>query len=212
MYLLSTSQGPAGADALGGQNYAGFSSLMMQGSLLFMNSFSMHAGGRGGDQLPGAASSKAVTPANRPARSSRCGACGAAASARSAPSRATGNASGVSYNLGGFVAGLDRRFAPNFRAGIATGFNAASLYSTGMPGYGTSNTLQFALYGEFAEGAVLPRCARRLRALRQSHDAAARHSGPAVPFGAGLHHGQHLLRPARGRLQDRGHAVGRRVS
>jgi outer membrane autotransporter protein len=62
------------------------------------------------------------------------------------------NAAGVTYNLGGFVAGIDRRFAPGFKAGIAAGFNAASLYTNGMPGYGTSNTLQFALYGEFKEG------------------------------------------------------------
>ncbi|MFI5032493.1 MAG: autotransporter domain-containing protein [Reyranellales bacterium] len=63
-----------------------------------------------------------------------------------------GNAHGLTYSLGGFIAGLDRRFAPDVRAGIATGFNAASLYTQGVPGYGTSNTLQFALYGEYAPG------------------------------------------------------------
>jgi len=60
-----------------------------------------------------------------------------------------GNGNGLSYNLGGFIAGLDRKFAPGFRAGVAAGFNAASLYSVGQPGTGTSNTLQFALYGEY---------------------------------------------------------------
>jgi outer membrane autotransporter protein len=63
-----------------------------------------------------------------------------------------GNGNGLTYNLGGFAAGLDRRFAPNFRAGVAAGFNAATLYTNGMPGTGTSNTLQFALYGELLEG------------------------------------------------------------
>jgi outer membrane autotransporter protein len=62
------------------------------------------------------------------------------------------NASGLTYNLGGFIAGLDRRFAPGLRLGVTTGFNAASLYSVGVPGYGTSNTLQVALYGEYAPG------------------------------------------------------------
>jgi outer membrane autotransporter protein len=33
---------------------------------------------------------------------------------------------------------------------VTTGFNSASLYSVGVPGYGTSNTVQFALYGEYA--------------------------------------------------------------
>jgi outer membrane autotransporter protein len=62
------------------------------------------------------------------------------------------NSHGLTYNLGGFIAGLDRKFAPGFRAGIATGFNAATLYTQGAPGTGTSNTLQFALYGEYAPG------------------------------------------------------------
>src|SRR6185437_14603500 len=48
--------------------------------------------------------------------------------------------------------GLDRRFVPGVRAGVAAGFNAATLYTQGMPGTGTSNTLQFALYGEYAPG------------------------------------------------------------
>jgi outer membrane autotransporter protein len=62
------------------------------------------------------------------------------------------NSHGITYNLGGFIAGLDRKFAPSFRAGVATGFNAASLYTQGAPGTGTSNTLQFAVYGEYAPG------------------------------------------------------------
>ena len=59
------------------------------------------------------------------------------------------NAKGVTYNLGGFAAGLDRKFAPGFKAGVATGFNAASLYTNGIPGTGTSNTVQVAVYGEY---------------------------------------------------------------
>jgi outer membrane autotransporter protein len=62
------------------------------------------------------------------------------------------NAPGATYSLGGFVAGLDRRFAPGLRAGVATGFNAATIFPQGGPGMGTSNTLQFALYGEYAPG------------------------------------------------------------
>ena len=73
------------------------------------------------------------------------------------------NSHGLTYNLGGFVAGLDRRFVPGFRAGVAAGFNAATLYTQGVPGTGTSNTLQFALYGEYAPRSVLSRRAGRLR-------------------------------------------------
>jgi outer membrane autotransporter protein len=62
-------------------------------------------------------------------------------------------ANGFTYNLGGFIAGLDRKLAPGFRAGVAAGFNAASLYPQGVAGNGTSNTLQFALYGSFSDAA-----------------------------------------------------------
>ena len=91
------------------------------------------------------------------------------------------NGHGLTYNLGGFIAGLDRKFAPGFRAGIAAGFNAATLYTQGMPGTGTSNTLQFALYGEYLPDAVLSRCAGGLRPQRQPHEPADRDPRPAVP-------------------------------
>src|SRR5262249_33918103 len=45
---LDPVQGPKVLETIGGQIYAGFGSLMMQGSLLFMNSFSSHAGAGGG--------------------------------------------------------------------------------------------------------------------------------------------------------------------
>jgi outer membrane autotransporter protein len=51
------------------------------------------------------------------------------------------------------MAGIDRKLVPGFKAGVATGFNAASLYTNGAPGTGTSNTLQFAVYGEYLQDA-----------------------------------------------------------
>ncbi|HYD06589.1 MAG TPA: autotransporter domain-containing protein, partial [Reyranella sp.] len=151
IYGLDTVQGPRVLDALGGQNYSAFSSLMVQGAQLFMNSFQFQAGAGGG------ATYQALKTDDCPPNANACdveplwgvwgGGLGAFGTVQGDV-----NAAGVTYNLGGFTAGLDRRFAPNFRAGIATGFNAASLYTVGMPGYGTSNTLQFALYGEYLEG------------------------------------------------------------
>jgi autotransporter-associated beta strand protein len=151
MYLLSTSQGPKVLDAIGGQNYAGFSSLTIQSLLLFMNSFSMHAGGSGGTSY------QALKIEGSDACESPCqveplwGVWGGGVGAFGTVA-GDGNGNGLTYNLGGFAAGLDRKFAPNFRAGVATGFNAATLYTNGMPGTGTSNTVQVALYGELVEG------------------------------------------------------------
>jgi autotransporter-associated beta strand protein len=160
LYSLDTSQGPKVLDALSGQAYAGFSSLLLQSAQLFMNSFQIQAGGGGlggGAGLPGS-TYQALRP-DGDACAQTCdveplwgvwgGGMGAFGTISGNPS-----ANGFTYNLGGFIAGLDRRFAPGFRAGVATGFNAASLQPQGLPGTGTSNTLQLALYGAFNDGPI----------------------------------------------------------
>ncbi|HZY49127.1 MAG TPA: autotransporter outer membrane beta-barrel domain-containing protein, partial [Devosia sp.] len=149
-------------DSLSGQNYSGFSSVAMQGTQLFMNSFQVQAGGGGGGggggaSLPGGSTYQALKVDTADACESACdveplwGAWGGGLGAFGTVA-GDSNSHGLTYNLGGFIAGLDRKFAPGFRVGIATGFNAASLYTQGTPGTGTSNTLQFALYGEYAPG------------------------------------------------------------
>lgn len=155
---LGTAQLPATLDAIGGQAYSGFASLQVQSALLLMDSFQFQAGGSGaaGDSagLPGK-TYVALKPDD-------CGdACdveplwGAWGGGLGAFGTIAGdyNGHGTTYNLGGFVAGLDRKFVPGLRAGVVAGFNAASLYAQGIPGYGSSNTLQFALYGDYQRDA-----------------------------------------------------------
>jgi uncharacterized protein with beta-barrel porin domain len=157
LYNLDTTQGPAALDAIGGQSYAGFSSLSMQGSQLFMDGFQVQAG-------DGAAAGGSASLPGSTYMALKTGDCGdtcdieplwgAWGGGMGAFGTVAGDSSshGLTYNLGGFIAGLDRRLAPDFRAGIAAGFNAATLYTNGMPGTGTSNTLQFAFYGAYAPG------------------------------------------------------------
>jgi T5SS/PEP-CTERM-associated repeat protein len=156
LYGLSTAQGPGALDAIGGQAYSGFGSLQIQSSLLFMDSFRFQAGvgvGQSSASVPGSGNYVALKPDDcdnacdvEPLWGAWGGALGAFGTIAG-----DNNSHGLTYSLGGFIAGLDRRVAPSFRAGIAAGFNAASLYTQGMPGYGTSNTLQFALYGEYQQ-------------------------------------------------------------
>ncbi len=157
LYGLDTTQGPKVLDTLGGQNYAGLGTVTSQGAQLFMNSFQTQAGGgqtAGTAGLAGGSTYMALRADGADSCNTACqsepmwgvwgggmGAFGTVAG--------NSNANGLTYNLGGFIAGLDRRFASNFRAGVAAGFNAASLYSVGQPGTGTSNTVQVALYGEY---------------------------------------------------------------
>jgi len=160
LYNLDTTQGPKALDAISGQNYSGFSSLQIQSAQLFMDSFSNHSGGGaggGGASLPGGSTWQALKVGAGDACGEACdveplwGAWGGGLGAFGTVA-GDSNGHGLTYNLGGFVAGLDRKFVPGFRAGVAAGFNAARLYTQGMPGTGTSNTLQFALYGEYAPG------------------------------------------------------------
>jgi outer membrane autotransporter protein len=161
--LLSPGQVASIVDALGGQAYSGFSALLVQSTQLFMDSFSSHTGGglglRGGANLGGG-----TWQALRTGDGDACDtvtACeveplwgvwgGGTGAFGTIVGSATAN--GLTYSLGGFIAGLDRKLAPGFRAGVATGFNAASLYPQGVPGNGTSNTLQFAVYGEYLQEA-----------------------------------------------------------
>ena len=70
-----------------------------------------------------------------------------------------------------------------------------------MPGTGTSNTVQVALYGEYAQARSI---STRWRATRHADNRMNRPIViPGLPsaHGPGLHHGQHVLRPARDRLQ-----------
>jgi uncharacterized protein with beta-barrel porin domain len=162
LYNLDTTMGPQLLTVLGGQVYAGFSALLVQSTQLFMDGFQLQAGSGSGASavagLRGGGTYQALRVDSGEACETACdveplwgvwgggtGAFGTIAGDR--------NANGLTYNLGGFIAGLDRRFAPSFRAGVAAGFNAASLYPQGVPGNGTSDTVQLALYGAFNEGA-----------------------------------------------------------
>jgi autotransporter-associated beta strand protein len=158
MYGLDTSQGPKMLDAIGGQVYSGFGSLLVQGAQLFMNNFQLQAGGGAGASvagLPGGSSYRALKADDCEQACDVEPLWGAWGGGTGAFGTIAGNpiANGFTYTLGGFIAGLDRKVAPGFRAGVAAGFNAASLYPQGIPGNGTSNTLQFALYGSFNETA-----------------------------------------------------------
>jgi outer membrane autotransporter protein len=158
LYGLDTTQGPRALDAIAGQVYSGFASLEVQSTLLFMDSIQVQAGGsiaRDSASLPGRGSYlllKADDCDNACDAESLWRAWGGGMGAFGTMA-GDSNSHGLTYNLGGFIAGLDRGFAPGLRAGIAAGFSAASLYAQGVPGTGTSNTLQFALYGEYQQDA-----------------------------------------------------------
>lgn len=146
-------------DTIGGQAYSGFGTVNAQALLTFMDNLQFQAGG-GRTTGTSAAQGRNYTELTEGCVTacdvvphSPWGAWGGGTGAFGTVAGGT-NSLGITYNLGGFAAGIDRRFGDSFKAGIATGFSAASLYPQGSTGFGTSNTLQFALYGEYAEGPV----------------------------------------------------------
>ncbi len=134
-------------DAIGGQIYSGFGAVAMQGALTFLDGFSANAGGGSGgsgNQVALAEACVVTCDATGPrwrAWGAGLGAFGTVAG--------DANAYGTTYSLGGFAAGLGRLIGDNLVVGATVGFNAATLYPQGMAGRGTSNTLQFGLYGQY---------------------------------------------------------------
>jgi autotransporter-associated beta strand protein len=154
--VLDTVQGPRVLDAIGGQNYAGFSTVSVQSAAAFMNAFaSQVGGGTGGDNrrvavLAGADDAcDAVCDVDLPRWGVWGGGIGGAGTV-------AGDASshGTTYNFGGFAGGLDYRFDPKVLAGVVVGYTAANLYTQGMDGTGHSGTVQLGLYGQFTEGQI----------------------------------------------------------
>jgi autotransporter-associated beta strand protein len=136
--------------SLSGMNYSGFSSTMVQASQLFMSSFSDMAGGanRTTSRL---ALAEACDVACDPAEPAKWGAWGGAVGGLGTIGSGAG-LGGITYNLGGFAAGLDRRLSDTFLVGVTAGFTGGSQWASGFSGQGTSNTVQMGLYGSFRQG------------------------------------------------------------
>jgi autotransporter-associated beta strand protein len=156
--VTSNAQAQAVLQSLSGNNYAGFSSYMVQGAQLFMDNFASQTGG-GGSPLNRAPGSNRVAMAE---------ACDVACDTISPPKwGAWGGGLGglgtvgagqpvgsVTYNAGGFAAGLDRLVTDNVRVGVTAGYMAGTQWVSGFSGTGRSDTFQTGLYAGFAQDKV----------------------------------------------------------
>ena len=137
--------------ALSGNNYAGFSSAMVQGAQFFMNNFAGQATGGGPSGSSRVALAEACDVACDASATPRWGAWGGAIGGLGTVG--AGAAQGaVTYNAGGFAAGLDRALTDNFRAGVTVGYSGGTQWVSGFSGQGNSDTVQAGLYGNYASG------------------------------------------------------------
>jgi len=149
----SAAQAQAALQQLSGNNYAGFASTMVQGAQLFMNTFAGQTGGGsvgGGTRVALAEACDVACDTTSPAP---WGAWGGALGGLGTigASRPTG---AVTYNVGGFAAGLDRLVLPGTRVGVTTGYSTGTQWVSGFAGQGRSDTFNVGLYGTYAQGPV----------------------------------------------------------
>jgi outer membrane autotransporter protein len=144
--LLNPTQAEYAIRSISGQNLSGFSTTMVQTAQMFMNNLASQAGSAGGGNRVMMAEACDVTcDATNPAQ---WGAWGGAVGGLGTIG-AGQSVGAVTYNAGGFAAGLDRRFGPSFLAGVTVGFATGTQWVSGFDGKGTSDTLQVGLYGSF---------------------------------------------------------------
>ncbi|MBV8409008.1 MAG: autotransporter domain-containing protein, partial [Alphaproteobacteria bacterium] len=146
------SQVPAILTSLSGMNYSGFSNSMVQTAQLFMSNFSDMAGGtaRGRNKVALAEACDVACDTTEPAKwGAWGGGLGGLGTVGSGSSLG-----GVTYNVGGFAGGLDRRFTDNFLAGVALGYTTGSQWVSGFSGQGFSNTVDVGVYGSWLQGPI----------------------------------------------------------
>ena len=106
----------------------------------------------------------------------------------------------VTYNAGGFAAGLDRSITDSFRMGVTAGYTTGTQWVSGFDGLGRSNTFQVGLYGGFAQDKVYADALIGLRLHLEPDVAEHHHPRPAAAHGQGPDRRQPVVRPDRDRL------------
>ena len=136
--------------SLSGNNYAGFASYGVQGAQFFMNGFANQAGGGGSPTSTRVALAEACDVACDTTSPAKWGAWGGGLGGLGTvgAGQAVG---GVTYNAGGFAAGLDRMVTDTVRVGVTAGYTAGSQWVNGFTGNGRSNTFQTGLYANYAQ-------------------------------------------------------------
>ncbi len=153
MANLNPAQGASAFQALSPEPYADFGTVNTRSSELFMNAVGRQMAGERGAAVGaprGVALAEAcdvacddTMPPRFSAWLSGIGSLGSVLG--------NGNASGLSYTLGGTAFGIDYRLDPRFLVGIAGGYVGGSQWVNGFGGNGYTGSLSVALYGSFTQ-------------------------------------------------------------
>ena len=150
--IMNAQQGVAAMNSISGQNYSGFSSAGIATTQVFMTNFANTVGGTsGGSKRVNLA--EACDVACDTAAPGRWGAWGGALGGFGVVG-GTANAGTLTYSLGGFAAGLDRRVTDELMVGVTAGFTSGTQWVGGFSGRGISDTFQAGLYASYSRNAV----------------------------------------------------------
>lgn len=153
--VLNTQQGPAALDAISGQQYADVASGTLAGSMTFMNAVGRQvSAGRPASAADGNRVSVAeacLATCDGAASNTLYSAWGTAIGGTGSV-QGTNGAGSLTYTLGGFAAGIDRQFGPNWLVGLSIGGGGGSQTVNGFLGTSTSTTYQASLYSSFTAG------------------------------------------------------------
>ncbi len=149
---MSAQQGVAAMNAISGQNYSGFSSAGIATTQVFMTNFANTVGGTSGGSNR-VALAEACDVACDTTASGQWGAWGGALGGFGVVG-GTANAGTLTYSLGGFAAGIDRRVTDDLLVGVTAGFTRSTQWVGGFSGRGISDTFQAGLYASYAKDAV----------------------------------------------------------
>ena len=149
---MNAQQGVAAMNAISGQNYSGFSSAGIATTQVFMTNFANTVGGTsgGGKRV---ALAEACDVACDTTASGQWGAWGGALGGFGVVG-GTANAGTLTYSLGGFAAGIDRRVTDELLVGVTAGFTSGTQWVGGFSGRGISDTFQAGLYASYVKNAV----------------------------------------------------------
>ena len=180
---LNTQLGPLALSTISGEPWADFGTMNLTSNTLFMNAL--------GQQMAQRARQRRRRPArwrwrrlrHRGLRCRRPFSAWGSALGGLGSVLGDGNASTLTYNLGGVAAGIDYRIDPRFLVGIGVGYTHGTQWVNGFQGQGWTDGVSVAAYGSFTQGGfyadVLAGYAYSSNQLqRQMHD-----PGPAAAHG-----------------------------
>jgi fibronectin-binding autotransporter adhesin len=150
---LTVPNGPAALDALSGQPIANFGTVNVQSASLFMNALgqqmALARGGQGSGQRQALAQACDIAACDAASPFSVWGSLlGGVGSVQG-----DGNASTLTYNMGGGAAGIDYRIDPRFLVGIGAGYTHGTQWVNNFTGQGWSDSVSIAAYGSFTQAA-----------------------------------------------------------